>query len=190
MEGAGERQGREKVDGLSARATSWLAWTMWALSTALTMLSIWLLVLGLSRPNVPVYPYWAEGTLLAVGYSTVGAVVASRRPQNPIGWILCAIGLSWGAAHFNSEYATYALLAVPGSLLAGELAAWLYSWLWVPGLGLIVFLALLFPGVDYLLLAGVPSRGSASSWWRRERSWRRSLPDRSLALCLSTPPSG
>jgi hypothetical protein len=145
MGGAGERQGREKVDGLSARATSWLAWTMWALSTALTMLSIWLLVLGLSRPNVPVYPYWAEGTLLAVGYSTVGAVVASRRPQNPIGWILCAIGLSWGAAHFNSEYATYALLAVPGSLLAGELAAWFYSWLWVPGLGLIVFLALLFP---------------------------------------------
>src|ERR687893_1754437 len=111
----------------------------------LTVLSLWLLVLGLSRPNVPVYPYWAEGTLLAVGYSTVGAVVASRRPGNPIGWVLCAIGLSWGAAHLNSEYATYALLAAPGSLPAGEVAAWIYSWLWVPGLGLIVFLALLFP---------------------------------------------
>jgi hypothetical protein len=44
------------------------------------VLSLWLLVLGLSRPNVPVYPYWAEGTLLAVGYSTVGAVVASPGP--------------------------------------------------------------------------------------------------------------
>jgi hypothetical protein len=140
-----EQQGQERVDGLSTRAASWLAWTIWALSMAFTVLSSWLLLLCLSHPYVPIYPYWAEGTLLAVGYSTVGAVVASRRPQNPIGWIMCAIGLSWGVAHFNSEYATYALLAAPGSLPAAKAAAWIYSWLWVPGLGLIVFLALLFP---------------------------------------------
>src|ERR687889_49750 len=144
MEGAREQE-REKDDGLSTRAASWLAWTMWALSMVLTVLSLWLLVLGLSRPNVPVYPYWAEGTLLAVGYSTVGAVVASRRPGNPVGWVLCSIGLSWGAYHFSSEYVTYALLAASGSLPAAEAAAWIASWLWVPGLGLIVFLALLFP---------------------------------------------
>src|ERR671938_2122691 len=95
MEGAREQE-REKVDGLSTRAASWLAGTMWALSMVLTVLSLWLLVLGLSRRNVPVHPYWAEGTLLAVSYSTVGAVVASRRPGNPVGWALCSIGLSWG----------------------------------------------------------------------------------------------
>src|ERR671914_994187 len=144
MEGAREQE-REKVDGLSTRAASWLAWTMWALSMVLTVLSLWLLVLGLSRPNVPVYPYWAEGTLLAVGYSTVGAVVASRWPGNPVGWVLCSIGLSWGAYRFSSEYVTYALLAAPWSLPAAKAAAWITSWLWVPGLGLIVFLALLFP---------------------------------------------
>jgi hypothetical protein len=142
-EGARE-QGRG-VGGISSRKISWLAWTMWALSMALTVLGLWLLVLGLSQPNVPVYLYWAEGTLLAVGYSTVGAVAASRRPENPIGWVLCSIGLSWGAAHFSSEYAIYALLAAPGSLPAAEASAWIYSWLWVPGLGFIVFLALLFP---------------------------------------------
>jgi hypothetical protein len=145
MEGAREQQGRERVDGLSTRAASWLAWTIWALSMTLTVLSLWLLVLDLSRPNVPVYPYWAEGTLLAVGYSTVGAVVASRRPGNPVGWVLCSIGLSWGAYHFSSEYVTYVLLATLGSLPAAKAAAWIASWLWVPGLGLIVFLALLFP---------------------------------------------
>jgi hypothetical protein len=59
--------------------------------------------------------------------------------------VLCSIGLSWGAAHFTSEYATYALLAAPGSLPTAEAAAWIYSWVWVPGLGFIVFLALLFP---------------------------------------------
>jgi hypothetical protein len=47
--------------------------------------------------------------------------------------------------HFIGEYAIYSLLAEPGSLPAGELASWLYSWPWVPGLGLIVFLGLLFP---------------------------------------------
>jgi hypothetical protein len=130
---------------MSARAAAWLAWIMWALSMALTVLSLWLLILNLSHPNVPIYLYWAEGTLLAAGYSTVGAVAASHRPGNPVGWVLCSIGLSWGAAHFTSEYATYALLAAPGSLPTAEAAAWIYSWLWVPGLGLIVFLALLFP---------------------------------------------
>jgi hypothetical protein len=50
-----------------------------------------------------------------------------------------------GAYHFSSEYVTYALLAAPGSLPAAKAAAWIASWLWVPGLGLIVFLALLFP---------------------------------------------
>jgi hypothetical protein len=82
---------------------------MWTLSISLTVLSLWHLILNLSHPNVPVYLYWAEVTLLAVGYSTVGAVAASHRPWNPVGWVLCSIGLAWGVAHFTSEYATYAL---------------------------------------------------------------------------------
>ena len=130
---------------MSTRAAAWLAWIMWALSIGLTVLSLWLLIVNLSHPNVPVYLYWAEATLLAVGYSTVGAVAASHRPGNPVGWVLCSIGLSWGVAHSTSEYATYALLAAPGSLPTAEAAAWIYSWVWVPGLGFIVFLALLFP---------------------------------------------
>jgi hypothetical protein len=130
---------------MNVRAAGWLAWIMWALSIGLTVVSLWLLILNLSYPDVPVYLYWAEDTLLAVGYSTVGAVAASHRPSNPVGWVLCSIGLSWGVAHFTSEYATYALLAVPESLPAAEAAAWIYSWVWVPGLGFIVFLPLLFP---------------------------------------------
>jgi hypothetical protein len=110
---------------MRTRVAAWLAWIMWALSIGLTVLSLWFLILNLSHPNVPVYLYWAEDTLLAVGYSTVGAVAASHRPKNPVGWVLCSIGLSWGVTHFSSEYATYALLAAPGTFVSAEAAAWI-----------------------------------------------------------------
>ena len=130
---------------MRTRVAAWLAWIMWALSIGLTVLSLWFLILNLSHPNVPVYLYWAEDTLLAVGYSTVGAVAASHRPKNPVGWVLCSIGLSWGVTHFSSEYATYALLAAPGTFVGAEAAAWICSWVWVPALSVIVLLPLLFP---------------------------------------------
>jgi hypothetical protein len=123
-----------------------LAWSLWALSLALTALSLLLLILNLSHPDVPVYSFWAENVLFSIGYSTVGAVIVPRMSQeNPIGWLFCAIGLLWAALHFIGEYAIYTLLAAPESLPAGEIASWVYTWPWVLGLGLIVFLSLLFP---------------------------------------------
>ncbi|MDQ3911035.1 MAG: hypothetical protein M3305_04540 [Actinomycetota bacterium] len=140
------REQSRGVDGISARVAAWLAWSLWALSLALTALSLLVLVLNLSHPDVPVYSFWAENVLFSVGYSTVGAVIVPRMPQeNRIGWLFCAIGLLWAVLHFIGEYAIYTLLAEPGSLPAGELASWVYCWLWVPGLGLLMFLCLLFP---------------------------------------------
>ena len=131
---------------MSTRAAARLAWSLWALSLALTALSLLLLLLNLSHPDVAVYSFWAENVLFSVGYSTVGAVIVPRMPpENPIGWLFCAIGFLWAVIHFIGEYAVYTLLATPGSLPAGEVASWVYSWLWVPGLGLLVFLCLLFP---------------------------------------------
>ena len=131
---------------MNRRTRAWLAWSLWALSLALTALSLLLLILNLSHPDVPVYSFWAENVLFSIGYSTVGAVIVPRMsPKNPIGWLFCAIGLLWAVIHFIGAYAIYSLLAAPGSLPAGELASWLYTWPWVLGLGLIVFLSLLFP---------------------------------------------
>src|SRR5918998_3003457 len=119
---------------------------MWATSLALTALSLLFLALNFSHPDVPIYPYWLENILFAVGFSTVGAVIASRSsPKNPIGWLFCAIGLSFGVDHFSAEYAIYTLQAQPGALIGGEAAAWILSWAWILAVGLIVFLVLLFP---------------------------------------------
>src|SRR5918999_1095167 len=131
---------------MSHRTAALIAWSVWATSLALTALSLLLLVLNFSHPNVAIYPYWLENILFAVGFSTVGAVIASRSsPQNFVGWLFCAIGLSFGVIHFSAEYAIYALLTQPETLIGGEAAAWILSWGWVLAVGFIVFLALLFP---------------------------------------------
>ena len=129
---------------MSGRTSAWLAWSTCALSLALTALTVLLIVL-LLRSDTPIYYYWLETSMVAVGYSTVGAVVASRLPESPIGWLFCAIGLIFGVSHFSAEYAAYALLAPSRSLPGGGAFAWLTSWVWVGGLGMIVYLDLLFP---------------------------------------------
>ncbi len=129
---------------MSGRAASWLAWSVCALSLALTALSLLLIVL-LLRSDAPTYYYWLETSMVSAGYSTVGAIVASRMPQSPIGWLFCAIGFTFGAVHFCAEYANYTLIAPPGTLPGVEAAAWLTAWVWVGGLGLVVYLDLLFP---------------------------------------------
>src|ERR671910_751936 len=133
--------------GMRPSEATWLAWYMCALSLAFAALGLFLLVLSrVALPGALVFEQWAEDAVVAVGFSTLGAIVAPRFPPgNPIGWLFCAIGLVGAVLLFCGEYAAYALLLRPGSLPAGEVVAWIASWLWVAHIGLFVFLALLFP---------------------------------------------
>ena len=77
-------------------------------------------------------------------YPTLGALIASRLPTNPIGWIFCGLGLLYVAQRFTEAYADYALLenALPG----GEYVAWFSTLVWGPVLALAgVLVMLLFP---------------------------------------------
>jgi hypothetical protein len=130
---------------MSTRAAYWLAWSLCAFSLALTALSLLLLLLNLSHPDVHIFDFWLENAVAAAGFSTVGAVIISRRPKHIIGWLLGVAGFLLGLNHFSSEYAIYTSLAQPGSLPGGQAAAWLAYWLFVPPFALLVFLFLLFP---------------------------------------------
>jgi PAS domain S-box-containing protein len=154
--GAGEQSFERGTSRLSPRATALLARCLCALSLTLTVLGLFLLVVSRSPVGVPVYAgapvydYWLENTVIAISFSTVGAIITPRLPpQNPIGWIFCSIGVIAGMRLFVSEYAIVTLLAEPSSVPAmlpgGEVVAWISSWLWVSHIGLFVFLALLFP---------------------------------------------
>jgi hypothetical protein len=130
---------------VSTRTAARLAWSLWVLSSALTTLSLVLLALNRSHRDVPIFPYWAEYAWGALVFSTVGAIIASRRPENRIGWIFCTTGLLGGMRHFSAEYAIYASLAGPWSIPGAASLAWIASWVWVPYIGLLLFLGLLFP---------------------------------------------
>lgn len=144
---------------MSTRAAAWLAWSMCVLSLVLTAISLVLLVLNRSHSGVDTFDYWIEDVVLAVFSSTVGAMISSRRRENLIGWIMCAIGLIAGVDHLCAQYATYALLAEPGSLPGGAALSWIRAWIWVPHIGFFVFLGLLFPNGQ------LPSRRWRSVAW-------------------------
>jgi hypothetical protein len=130
---------------MSARTATWLAWSLCALSLALTALSLLLLALNLSHPNTHIYDPWLDNMLTAISYAPVGALIASRHPENLVGWLLCLNGLVISLSNFCAQYAIYALLAQPDSLPAGEAMAWILSWVLPILNGLQVFYVLLFP---------------------------------------------
>ena len=130
---------------MSHRTATWLAWSLCALSLALTALSLLLLALNRSDPNTHIYEYWQVDTLVPLSFSIIGAIIASRLPANPVGWLFCAAACLAAVDHFSAEYALYALLAQPTSLPAGEALAWLASWTWILYAGCIALSLLLFP---------------------------------------------
>jgi hypothetical protein len=84
---------------------------------------------------------WLDGAVEALGFigiPVVGALIASRLPANPLGWIWCAVGLAYGLSAAGRPL----VVGVGGPLWA----AWLLeSWGFVSLIGLFAFVFLLFP---------------------------------------------
>jgi len=103
------------------------------------------LALNRSHPGAPDFDFALRATVIVASCSTVGVLIASRRPTHPIGWLFSAVGLLSGVHLFCGEYAIYALVVERGSLPGGRVSAWTVGWLWVPLNALLAFVALLFP---------------------------------------------
>jgi hypothetical protein len=133
---------------MSRRAAAWFAWFLWALCEALDALAVLLDYYTPPLPERGVPNFYAFCAVPMLVYATVGAIVASRRPKNPIGWILCTVGLVFGVQSFATAYADYALLAWPASWLPGAvyMASISQSLIGIPALALAAtLLILLFP---------------------------------------------
>ena len=130
---------------MNRRTAAPLAWSLCVLAVMLTALSLLLFILNLSHPRTYVYDYWLDNTLGTLSYAPIGALIAARRPANPVGWLLCLWGVALSVGHFGAQYAIYTLLARPDSLPAGEVLAWIASWILPVIIGIQVFAFLLFP---------------------------------------------
>ena len=126
---------------MSARTATRLAWSLWVVALALVAGG---LVFGvINRPEAPLYGYWVEDTLIAPTFATLGAMIASRRPGNIIGWIFLVTGAGASVQLLSGQYATVALRSQtwPG----GATAAWLSTLAQFSIVFSTLFLIFLFP---------------------------------------------
>jgi len=112
-----------------------------------------------SAERAPSIAATAPVALAVVSAAAVGALVASRRPRHPVGWLLLGVGLAVAVSVLSEPYVKYGLLVRPGSVPgARSLVPLLYS-TWLVGLGCAGFVLLLTP------TGSLPSPGWR--WWAR-----------------------
>ena len=78
-------------------------------------------------------------------FALVGAVIASRRPQNLLWLVLSVFGFESIMFGLSNEYTIYALLRQPGSLPGGQVTTWFSTWAFQPIPTLTALIFFLFP---------------------------------------------
>jgi hypothetical protein len=145
------------VNPLSA---SRLAWSLWVLALGFAAAGLLLGVLSFSAElpegREPFLSSIVVLDVLLVLYGVLGALIASRRRRNVIGWIFCFVAVSLGVISFTYGYADYALYTREDPLPGAVLAAWVPSWLFIPAV---------FVSMCYLFFL-FPDGRPASPWWR------------------------
>ena len=124
-----------------------LAWMLGG--TALLLVFTWPLGLLVSRDGAWIFAL--SFGAVQVSTALVGAVVASRLPQNAIGWVLLAMGVGLGLSSTGTSYGALGILTSHGPLPLDERAAWFGEWTFVPVVyGGVAALLFLFPNGRFL----------------------------------------
>jgi hypothetical protein len=125
-----------------------LAWTLFALVLLEFATFPWLdrLIRQAGRADLaPMTVFSIPPSLAALTASLVGVVLASRRPRQPVGWLLLALGLCLATSGAAAGYVPYGLVVRPGALPAADLIARLYPTVIDAALAALGFVLLLTP---------------------------------------------
>jgi signal transduction histidine kinase len=118
----------------------------WVICASAIVLEVVTLSLGLVNRSVQEDPFFLIVALIMIaGYTTIGALVASRTSGNPIGWLLMAVGVGFLLGGFTDEYLRYA--AAHGRLgqPVTTFIAWLTNWIFFIVVVPVPWILLLFP---------------------------------------------
>ena len=138
--------------------------------------------------------------ILTASYAVVGWIIASRRPDNRIGWVFLVIGLSLSIEVSATAYAKFGLQVSPGSLPFADLMSWVAVWAWAPGFTFLLTLSvLLFPDgrpptvrwrpvvwASFLMLTLLLVPMAVASWPYRGLEALNLLPSTSQGIAVAT----
>jgi hypothetical protein len=125
-----------------------LGWALWMLTLLAVPAVAWLdhLLRQAGRPELTwLHLSSVPQVVAAVTAATVGALVASRRPRHPVGWLLLSLGLSLTMWGLTFGYTRYGLVARPGAMPAASYLAGLHTGLGIIWLSCASFALLLTP---------------------------------------------
>ena len=120
-----------------------LPWVIWGVAVVMLPIALYLTVRNGSFTAD--WLFISLAVVMMIGYVTIGALVASRVPANPVGWLLMTTGVAFLSAAFFEEYATFTLSTDPGSLPLGTVALWFVNWLFLVAVAPVPLLLALFP---------------------------------------------
>ena len=91
----------------------WVAWSLWALTLSVGIATI-VLHATTDRSDVHAsysvtYPAAVAALFTFQAFATVGALIASRRPRNPIGWIFCVAALLCQLGNMADDWSRFAV---------------------------------------------------------------------------------
>ena len=103
---------------VSRRGTRVRAWPLAGLAPLVMAAALALLPFNarvMSPTRMAIYGF---AVVAVVVYAGIGGLIAARIPRNPIGWLLCLIGLALAVSLFLEQYGLRGVATAPGSLPA------------------------------------------------------------------------
>jgi signal transduction histidine kinase len=131
---------------MKTRTAPRLAWGSFMVAMILVGFTLAFLYLGRSTPPPQgAFGFRGFSAIFAVVFGTVGVLIATRQPNNPIGWIGLALAVTSGLQEMANQYAIWAVMQHEPDLPLGAFAAWFPAWIWIPATSGAGLMLLLFP---------------------------------------------
>jgi hypothetical protein len=129
---------------VSSRAATRMALGVVGACAAMTLASLILVGPLPGGANLPGALSILVYRLNPLGLAPLGALVASRRPAHPIGWLMLGSATGLALEALSQSYANYGLEAAH-PLTGADWAAWIQSWVWTVSFICLFATLLLFP---------------------------------------------